>query len=135
MRLRATMLMFVPVDAVLLSHAADFLAWRSRAYQGASAFEGFRKKRRERLFLDKHDGRNPMLITRGYRTELDLNNEQITMCKKHAGTARFAYNWGLTCKRAVYKETGRSISAIDLHRELNALKQTDFPWMYRYTIV
>ena len=44
-----------------------------------------------------------MLITRGYRTELDLNNEQITMCKKHAGTARFAYNWGLTRKRAVYK--------------------------------
>ena len=114
MRLRATMLMFVPVDAVLLSHAADFLAWRSRAYQGPSAFEGFRKKRRERLFLDKHDGRNPMLITRGYRTELDLNNEQITMCKKHAGTARFAYNWGLTRKRG----TGFR----NLHRELNALK-------------
>ena len=76
-----------------------------------------------------------MLITRGYRTELDLNNEQITLCKKHAGTARFAYNWRLTRKRAVYNETGRSISAIDLHRELNALKQTDFPWMYRYTIV
>ena len=71
-----------------------------------------------------------MQITRGYRTELDLNNEQITLCKKHAGVRRFAYNWGLTRKQEVYKQTGRSISAMELHRELNALKQTDFPWMY-----
>jgi putative transposase len=71
-----------------------------------------------------------MQITRGYRTELDLNNQQITACKKHAGVSRFAYNWGLTRKQEVYKQTGRSISAMELHRELNALKQTDFPWMY-----
>jgi len=32
-------------------------------------------------------------ITRGYRSELDLNNKQITACKKHAGAARYAYNW------------------------------------------
>jgi putative transposase len=71
-----------------------------------------------------------MQITRGYRTELDLNNEQITLCKKHAGVRRFAYNWGLTRKQEVYKQTGRSISAMELHRELNALKQTEVPWMY-----
>jgi transposase len=71
-----------------------------------------------------------MLITRGYRTELDLNNEQITLCKKHAGCARFAYNWGLKRKQEVYKQTGHSISAMELHKELNVLKQTDFPWMY-----
>jgi transposase len=71
-----------------------------------------------------------MLITRGYKTELDLNNQQITACKKHAGVARFAYNWGLKRKQEDYRQTGRSISAMELHRELNALKQTDFPWMY-----
>ena len=71
-----------------------------------------------------------MNITRGYKTELDLNNVQLTACKKHAGCARFAYNWGLKRKQEVYKATGRNISAIDLHRELNALKQTEFPWMY-----
>jgi transposase len=71
-----------------------------------------------------------MQITRGYRTELDLNNKQITLCKKHAGVARFSYNWGLKRKQEVYKETGRGSSAMDLHRELNALKQSDFPWMY-----
>ncbi len=71
-----------------------------------------------------------MKITRGYKTELDLNNKQITACKKHVGCARFAYNWALTRKQEVYKMTGRTITAIDLHKELNALKQTEFPWMY-----
>ncbi len=67
---------------------------------------------------------------RGYKTELDLNNHQITLCKKHAGAARWAYNWGLKRKQEVYQQTGRSISAMELHRELNKLKQTEVPWMY-----
>ncbi len=46
-----------------------------------------------------------MKITRGYKVELDLNNEQITACLKHAGCARKAYNW-------------------------NVLKATEFPYMY-----
>src|SRR5258708_37361824 len=37
---------------------------------------------------------------------------------------------GLKRKQEVYQQTGRSISAMELHRELNALKPTDFPWMY-----
>ena len=71
-----------------------------------------------------------MQITRGYRAELDLNRKQITACKQHAGAARFAHNWGLKRKQEVYKQTGRSISAMELHRELNQLKQTELPWMY-----
>jgi putative transposase len=70
------------------------------------------------------------IIQRGYKTELDLNNQQITACKKHAGAARFAYNWGLARKQEAYRATGASPSAIDLHRDLNALKRTDMPWMY-----
>jgi putative transposase len=69
-------------------------------------------------------------IQRAYKTELDLNNGQVTACKKHAGAARWAYNWGLSRKQEAYRATGTSPSAIDLHRELNALKQTDLPWMY-----
>jgi transposase len=69
-------------------------------------------------------------ITRGYRTELDLNNQQITACKKHAGASRYAYNWGLKRKQEVYQQTGKAISAMELHRELNQLKQTELPWMY-----
>jgi transposase len=71
-----------------------------------------------------------MQITRGYRTELDLNNKQITLCKKHAGCARFAYNWGLRRRQEVYKQEKRSIWSMELHRELNILKQTGFSWMY-----
>src|SRR5689334_21152432 len=71
-----------------------------------------------------------MKTTRGYKTELDLTNEQRTACLKHAGCARFAYNWGLARARAVYRATGKRPGAIQLHRELNALKKTDFPWMY-----
>jgi putative transposase len=70
------------------------------------------------------------LIQRAYKTELDLNNEQTTACRKHAGAARWAYNWGLARKQEEYKKAGTSPSAVDLHRELNALKQTDVSWMY-----
>ena len=69
-------------------------------------------------------------VQRAYKTELALNNQQITACRKHAGAARWAYNWGLHRKREAYRVAGTSPSAIDLHRELNALKQTAVPWMY-----
>lgn len=72
-----------------------------------------------------------MPITRAYKTELDLNNQQVTACKQHAGAARYAYNWGLHIRQERYKATGTSPSAMELHRELNALKQTDLPWMYQ----
>jgi len=69
-------------------------------------------------------------IQRAYKTELDLNHQQITACKHHAGAARWASNWGLARKQEDYRATGKSPSAIDLHRELNALKQSAVPWMY-----
>jgi putative transposase len=71
-----------------------------------------------------------MKVVRGYKTELDLNNEQRTACLKHAGCARFAYNWGLARSQEVYRTTGKRPTAIDLHKELNKLKQTEYPWMY-----
>lgn len=71
-----------------------------------------------------------MKVVRGYKTEVDLNNEQRTACLKHAGASRFAYNWGLTRSKEVYRATGSRPTAIELHRELNKLKQSDFPWMY-----
>jgi len=70
------------------------------------------------------------IIQRAYKTELDLNDRQIAACKRHAGAARWAYNWGLARKQEDFRTIGASPSAIDLHRELNALKQTTLPWMY-----
>jgi putative transposase len=71
-----------------------------------------------------------MLVTRAYKTELALNNRQITVCRQHAGAARWAYNWGLQRKQDAYKATGTSPTVIDLHRELNALKKREVPWLY-----
>jgi IS605 OrfB family transposase len=71
-----------------------------------------------------------MKIVRGYKTELDLNHAQITACLKHAGCARFAYNWGLRRYQEEYAAGRKIPTAIGLHKELNALKKTDFPWMY-----
>jgi putative transposase len=51
---------------------------------------------------------------------------------KHAGTARFAYNWGLRERIDRFeKNEGKDkfTTAIEQHKELNALKET-FPWMY-----
>ena len=76
-----------------------------------------------------------MKIYRGYKTELSPNNRQMTALLRHAGSARWAYNWGLARKIKDYRETGKSPSAIDLHRDLNVLKRTAIedggvPWMY-----
>jgi len=71
-----------------------------------------------------------MKITRGYKTELDLNNKQTTLCLQHAGAARYAYNWALNRKREASKKGEKVPTAIDLHRELNTLKKTELSWMY-----
>jgi putative transposase len=71
-----------------------------------------------------------MRVQRAYKTELNLNDQQVTACKQHAGAARWAYNWGLQVKQERYKATKKSPTAIELHRELNVLKKTQVPWMY-----
>jgi putative transposase len=71
-----------------------------------------------------------MKVVRGYKTELDLNNKQTTLCLKHAGCARYAFNWGLAKKIEAYKKGEKVPTAIDLHRQLNQLKQTELQWMY-----
>ncbi len=71
-----------------------------------------------------------MIVLRAFKTELDLNNVQKTACARHAGAARYAYNWGLGCKIEAYKAGQKTPTAIDLHRELNALKKTELGWMY-----
>lgn len=71
-----------------------------------------------------------MLLRRGYKTELDLNDAQRTLCLKHAGAARYSYNWGLKRYQEEYQAGRKAPNAISLHKELNALKQSEVPWMY-----
>ena len=72
-----------------------------------------------------------MEITRGYRTELKPTMKQQTLLRQCAGVSRFSYNYGLARKKAVYAATGKSISAIDLQKELTARKHGDLPWLGR----
>ena len=71
-----------------------------------------------------------MKVKRAYKTELKPNETQKNLLTRHCGAARFAYNWGLARKVESYQLTGKSPSAIDLHRELNALKKTELSWLY-----
>lgn len=67
---------------------------------------------------------------KSYKTELNLNNRQRTACLRHSGAARFTYNWGLRQKIDAYETKQKTPTAIDLHKELNALKKTELPWLY-----
>ena len=72
---------------------------------------------------------------KSYRTELDLNDRQVTACLQHAGAARWAYNWGLKRKNEARQLKQKYPTAIDFHKELNALKQVSkdaggVSWMY-----
>lgn len=71
-----------------------------------------------------------MNIQRGFKTELDLNNSQRTACVRHAGAARYAWNWGLSRKIQEYQAGNKIPNSMDLHRELNVLKKTELSWMY-----
>ena len=71
-----------------------------------------------------------MIVLRAFKTELDLNNSQKTACARHAGAARWAYNWGLARKIEAYQAGQKVPTAIDLHRELNALKKGELAWLY-----
>ncbi len=74
-----------------------------------------------------------MIIYRGYQYELDPNNHQRTLLAKHAGCARFVYNWGLEQRiKFFYQETGKNrfTNYCKQLRELTQLKKTEFSWMY-----
>lgn len=71
-----------------------------------------------------------MKILRAYRTELSLNNKQVSLLLQHVGCARWAFNWGLSKKKEAFEKKEKIPTAIDLHKELNKLKKTEIPWMY-----
>ena len=71
-----------------------------------------------------------MNITKSYKVELDPNNKQRTLLVKHAGVARFAYNWGLAKRIEEYQTTGKSSSAIDQHKQIVQMKKTpEYYWL------
>jgi putative transposase len=71
-----------------------------------------------------------MKINKAFRYELKPNIKQRILLAKHAGAARFAYNWALNQRIELYKLNQKSTNAIEQHRLLNSLKAIEFPWMY-----
>jgi putative transposase len=67
---------------------------------------------------------------RAYRYELKPNIQQRILLAKHAGTARYTYNWGLQQRIDLYTKEKKSTNAIEQHRLLNRLKKQELPWMY-----
>ncbi len=74
-----------------------------------------------------------MKVNQAFRYELKPNNRQAGSLLKHCGAARFAWNWALARRIELYQTkegNERYTSAITQHRELNALKKSEYPWMY-----
>ena len=72
-----------------------------------------------------------------FKTELNLNDKQKTLCAKHAGVARHAYNWGLSLTRFILdhnkanpEDKLKFPSAIELHKLLVALCKPQNTWYY-----
>ena len=77
-----------------------------------------------------------MLITRGYKYTLRINNKERTLLQQCAGTSRFSWNWGLDQRLEQYKnntEKERFTDVMKQHKEINRLKKTTFDWMYKYS--
>ena len=45
-----------------------------------------------------------MLLNQAYRYELDPGSEQRNLLERHAGTARFAWNWALAERNRIFEE-------------------------------
>lgn len=71
-----------------------------------------------------------MKVFKGFKTELAPNDRQRTLLLKSAGAARWAYNWGLSQKKAALDAKVKVPGVNELNKRLNVLKKTDLPWMY-----
>lgn len=71
-----------------------------------------------------------LTVFRGYKTELDPTHDQTDVFKRHSGTARWAYNWGLQRKIETFRATGKTVSRFDLEKELVVLKHSDASWLW-----
>ena len=67
-----------------------------------------------------------------HKIEIVPRPEQATYFRKACGTARFTYNWGLARWNELYS-SGEKPTWLRLKKELNTIKETQFPWMYEVT--
>ncbi len=64
------------------------------------------------------------------KVRLELNNKQKTLASKHAGTARFAYNWGLHKSQELISQGVTRPTGIDLHKLWVKEIKSEKEWTY-----
>jgi putative transposase len=72
-------------------------------------------------------------LHRSWKFELDPNNKVRTLLFKHAGAARFAWNWSLARRIERFElqdSESKFTNAMKEHKDLVLLKKTEFSWMY-----
>lgn len=67
-------------------------------------------------------------MLKGFKTKLNLNNQHATSCAKHAGYARWVWNWALGLWREAYKE-GLKPSANRLKKLFTNHVKPTYKWM------
>jgi putative transposase len=72
------------------------------------------------------------MTTLAHKIRLDPTYKQEVYFKKACGVARFAWNWALARWGEKYKAKEK-ISALELKKEFNSMKETQFPWVYEVT--
>ena len=72
-----------------------------------------------------------MIVCQAFRYELAPTAAQRQALARHAGVARWAWNWGLAVRAKAWRRRQETLNAVALHRLLNRLKQTPrFAWLY-----
>ena len=69
---------------------------------------------------------------RSHVIQLKPNNQQTTYFEKACGCQRFVYNWGLAAWKTEYEDGNKPIGR-GLKKQFNAIKKTEFPWIYEVT--
>ena len=67
---------------------------------------------------------------KSFKTRLELNNKQTTLANKHAGVARYAYNWSVKVCDDAFKSKEKIPSAIDLHKKFVKEVKSENVWLY-----
>lgn len=71
-------------------------------------------------------------MMRSHKIRLKTTLRQQRYFRQACGIARFTWNWALGTWQERYKQ-GHKVTGFELKKEFNALKKSDFPWIYEVT--
>ena len=67
---------------------------------------------------------------RSHKIRLEPTNKQVTQFKKHAGCARYAYNFAVETSERIYAECGHQVSYVDLNKIFVRCQKKKYDWLY-----